>query len=70
MNYKYLIPLPLSVVIWSGYVLFDMFVYCGSNLHGILPVIGIVMFSICAIAIWKDWFIFNDEDEIQKQESK
>ena len=62
MNLKYLIPLPLSVIIWSGYVLVDMFVYFPNSIHGLLPIIGIPIFSFLTLAIWNGWFE-DDEEE-------
>ena len=56
---RFLIPLPLSVVIWSGYVMFDMFYFYAefSNLYGTLGFIAIPLFSLMTLAIWNGWFL-------------
>jgi len=69
MNLKLLIPFPLSVVIWSGYVMFDIYNYY-SNLNSdnhfldvffsFTPIMAIPIYAVVSYILWHEYILEVD----------
>ena len=70
MNLKYIMPLPLSAIVWSGYVMFDMYEYYINYdgiviLKGFIGFIGLVVFSLISYVTYRNELLDFGDEELQ-----